>query len=218
MLDQELILWDLDGCLIDSTRAITNCIVHALASVGLDPPDAESLTWCVGPPLLASLERLITDAGGDPALATRCLDAYRDRYVVSSLDETEVIPGIEPVLDAIGDRARMAVVTSKPAAAAEPLLEHLGLRSAFVAVHAPDADHRVEPKAVTLARALAHLVPTGAVKAVMVGDRSHDVIAGRACGTATIGVTWGAGDREELLDAGADAVVDTPEELRTLLS
>jgi phosphoglycolate phosphatase len=217
--EADLVLWDLDGCLIDSTRAITGCIVHALRSLGVDPlPDPDTLTWCIGPPLLDSLERLLVDAGHDPADATRGLDLYRERYVTASLVETEVTPGIVSVLEAVGRGSAMAVVTSKPAQAAEPLLDHLGLRDAFVAVHAPDADHRVEPKEVTLARALAHLVPTGRVDAVMVGDRSHDVIAGRACGTATVGVTWGAGDRRELVDAGADAVVDTPAQLRALLT
>lgn len=217
MRHAELILWDLDGCLIDSTDAITRCIAHALQTVGVRPPAPADLTWCIGPPLLASLERLLREAGRDPGLATRCLDAYRERYVVSSLGETRVIPGIADVLHAVGRRATMAVVTSKPAVAAEPLLEALGLRASFRAVHAPDADHRIELKTVTLARALAHLVPVGAVDAVMIGDRSHDVIAGRACGTATVGLTWGVGDRAELTDAGADVVVDTPEELVALL-
>lgn len=215
--DLDLVLWDLDGCLIDSTRAITGCIVHALESVGVVAPAPASLTWCIGPPLLDSLEHLLRDAGADPALALRCLDAYRARYVVSSVAETEIVAGVEPVLAAVANHATMAIVTSKPMVAAEPLLRHLGLRDAFAAVHAPDADHHVEPKAVTLARALDDLGSEPA-RTVMVGDRSHDVVAGRTCGTATVGVTWGAGDHAELAAAGADEIVDTPAQLRALLT
>jgi phosphoglycolate phosphatase-like HAD superfamily hydrolase len=84
-------------------------------------------------------------------------------------------------------------------------------------VHAPDSDHGSEPKTVTLTRALAALLPAAEPsRAVMVGDRHHDVAAGRACGTFTVGVTWGAGDRAELTAAGADRVVDTPGQLAAL--
>jgi phosphoglycolate phosphatase len=51
----------------------------------------------------------------------------------------------------------------------------------------------------------------------MIGDRSHDMHAGRACGTRTVGVLWGAGDRDELEQAGADRVVAQPDELAVIL-
>lgn len=214
MARTELVLLDLDGCLVDSTAAITGSIRRALTEVGVAPPPAEALGWCVGPPLLDSLGRLLREAEADPALATRCLDAFRDHYRTASLELTRVIEGVPAALAAMADAAVLAVVTSKPGPAAVPLIEHLGLAETFVAVHAPDADHQVEAKAVTLARALAALAPGGDPStAVMVGDRSHDVVAGLACGTGTVGVTWGAGDRAELARAGAHAIVDRPEEL-----
>lgn len=221
MREVDLVLWDLDGCLIDSTRVITGCVVDALEAVGVPAPDPATLTWCVGPPLLESLRHLIVSAGADERLAEGCLDAYRERYAEVSLRDTTTIPGMPETLEAVGARTTMAVVTSKPAGAAARLLDHLGLRGAFVAVHAPDADHRIETKEQTLTRALAQLgrlAPGGGAGAVMVGDRSHDVLAGRACGTATVGVTWGAGTRDELSDAGADVIVDTPGQLRALLA
>lgn len=210
----ELLLLDLDGCLVDSTAAITGSIRHALTELGVAAPAAGDLVWCIGPPLLESLRTLLVAADADSTLATRCLDGFRDHYRTASLELTAVIPGIPDALDALASRARMAVVTSKPGAAAEPLIEHLGLSGWFEAVHAPRSDHGVEPKAVTLGRALAALAPEGdPAHAVMIGDRSHDVLAGVACGTRTVGVSWGAGDRAELHAAGADHVVDAPAEL-----
>jgi phosphoglycolate phosphatase len=79
-------------------------------------------------------------------------------------------------------------------------------------VHGPALDALREPKAVTLARALAEVAPhVPTSRTAMVGDRHHDVDAGRACGTRTVGVTWGIGDAVEL--AAADVVVDEPAEL-----
>jgi phosphoglycolate phosphatase len=214
MSGTELVLLDLDGCLIDSTDAITGSIRHALTEVGIDAPPADALRWCIGPPLLESLTQLLASAEADVSLATRCLDHYRDHYRTWSPTRTRVIAGIPEAMAAMAESARLAVVTSKPGPAAVPLIEHLGLAERLAAVHAPQADHRVEHKAVTLARALADLAPgADPAAAVMVGDRSHDVVAGLACGTGTIGVSWGAGDRAELAEAGAHQIVEHPHQL-----
>jgi phosphoglycolate phosphatase len=210
----ELVLLDLDGCLIDSTAAITGSIRHALRAADVVPPPADRLRWCIGPPLLESLRSLLAEAGADPASAERCLDAYREHYRDSAAELTRVVPGVADVLEVLAARAELAVVTSKPGPAALPLIEQLGLGEYLVGVHAPAEDHAVEPKATTLGRALAaHGRGRPPRAAVMVGDRSHDVAAGVACGTGTVGVTWGAGDREELVWAGAGVVVDAPVEL-----
>lgn len=212
-----LILFDLDGCLVDSTLAITDAMNHALTSLNLPPRSVAALTRFIGPPLVESFATLLREAGADADLAPECIDAYRERYRTSSLEDTKVVAGMPEALDRLGGSSRLGVVTSKPLLFAVPILERVGLRDRFVAVHGPDADHQVEPKAVTLARALADVGEAAdTASAVMVGDRSHDVIAGRACGIATVGVTWGAGDRAELVDAGADHVVDSAAELVAL--
>jgi phosphoglycolate phosphatase len=205
---------DLDGCLVDSTAAIATCLNHALAEVGLPPRPVGDLVRFIGPPLPEGIATLLAEAEADLGLVPTCVDAYRARYPVVSLEQTVVIPGIPAALDTLGAVAPLAVVTSKPGPFARPILEGLGLLERFVALHAPDLDLTAEPKAVTLSRALTDVAAgQDPAASVMVGDRSHDVAAGRACGTGTVGVTWGAGDRHELVDAGADRVVDTPQEL-----
>jgi phosphoglycolate phosphatase len=213
-------MFDLDGCLIDSTPAITGALLHALVEAGVTGHRQEDLVWCVGPPLFDSVTRLLVAADADVGLADSIVAAYRERYRETSLELTRVIPGIPDVLRGLAERdLQLAVVTSKPRPFALPLLEGLGLREHFVAVHGPDADELLEGKEVTLRRALDELAPTAPpATAAMIGDRSHDIVAGRACGTRTVGVTWGAGSRDELEQAGADHVVDTPDELTTLLA
>jgi phosphoglycolate phosphatase len=104
-------------------------------------------------------------------------------------------------------------VTSKPLALAEPLLRAVGLGDRFAAVFGPSLQERAEPKAVTLARALAAHAPH-----TLVGDRAFDVVAAHAHGLRAIGVLWGIGSEAELRDAGADAIAATPADLPTLLS
>ncbi|MCC5949356.1 MAG: HAD hydrolase-like protein [Nitriliruptoraceae bacterium] len=215
-----LLLFDLDGCLVDSTPAITTSLSVALADAGVADIPAAELHWVVGPPLRHSIERVLTEADRDRGLAPALMDAYRAVYATESRRTTTIIDGMEALLDAAGaDPTRTsAVVTSKPGAQARPLLDHVGLAPRFVAVHAPVADHGAEPKTQTLGRALEDLADgLHADEVVMIGDRHHDIEAGRAHGVRTVGVTWGAGDRAELEGAGADRVVTTAAALAGML-
>ena len=208
----EVAFLDLDGCLVDSRSAISRCLNIGLEAVGATPRAPERLHRLIGPPLHTAFEELLGEAGLDGGLASRCVDAYRDAYREVCVTDTVAIPGIPAALARLRPSLRLAVVTSKPAAFAEPILDAVGLRQAFEAVHGPDLEARSEPKATTLSRALAHLgadVAPGAT--VMVGDRHHDIDAGRACGTATLGVTWGIGEVTELV--AADRIVHRSDEL-----
>ena len=216
--------FDLDGCVVVSDEAIGDGLRHALAVVGLPMLDADRLRAAIGPPLLTTIGALLREAGHDTAsgegaeLLTTAVAAYRARYTEVGFDLTRPVPGVLDVLDrlrSIGEGATI-IVTAKPTAVAEPLLAHLGLLDAFDAVYGAPMGPDVEEKRVTLARAL-EVTGTDARSAVMIGDRSHDVLAGRACGTRTVGVLWGAGDRDELERAGADLVVERPDELEAVL-
>lgn len=203
---------DLDGCLVDSRRAIGRCLNIGLAAVGAPPRPPERLHRLIGPPLHDAFEALLGEAGLDVGLAQVCVAAYRDAYRERCVTDTMVVPGIPAAVGRLAATLPLAVVTSKPAAFAEPILETVGLRDAFDAVHAPGLEVRAEPKATTLARALADLAPHAPPSAaVMIGDRHHDIDAGRACGTRTVGVTWGIGDAAEL--GHADQMLDCPDEL-----
>ena len=86
----------------------------------------------------------------------------------------------------------------------------MGLREHFEVVAGPELSARAEGKTETLGRALHELGPT---RAVMVGDRSFDILAAHAHGLSSIGVTWGIGTPDELQTAGADRLIATPAEL-----
>jgi len=217
--------FDLDGCVVVSDEAIADALAHGLGLVGLPLPDAAGLRAAIGPPLITTISGLVKASGGDPsspdgaAMVAAAVAAYRTRYAEVGFSLTRPVPGIVELLERLRvGRAPgpTVIVTAKPTAVAEPLLERLGLRGAFDAVHGAPMGPDVEEKRVTLARALTEsAVPPGA--AVMIGDRSHDVLAGRACGVRTVGVLWGAGDRSELERAGADVVIERPDELDRIL-
>ena len=215
--------FDLDGCIVVSDEAIADGLHHALELIGLPMPDAAGLRAAIGPPLLTTIGTMIADAGRDPhsgegaEMLRTAVDAYRARYAAVGFGLTRAVDGMVGLLERLqGGGTALVVVTAKPTAVAEPLLEHIGLRSAFDAVYGAPMGPDVEEKQVTLARAL-EATRTGPAEAVMIGDRAHDIRAGRACRTRTVGVLWGAGDRAELEQAGADHIVDAPDELDALV-
>jgi phosphoglycolate phosphatase len=203
------VLFDLDGVLVDSRAAISGAMNHALAANGFPERPEEELYRFIGPPLALGFAEL-TGQPVDSAVVVACITGYRERYAVTSVTDTEVFPGIPEALDELSQHHRLAVATSKALALAEPLLAALNLRERFKAVAGPDLAAQAEEKAVTIGAALEAL---GTDQAVMVGDRSFDIIGAHAHGLAAVGVTWGIGDAAELTSAGADAIVDEPADL-----
>jgi phosphoglycolate phosphatase len=213
-LSQDAVLFDLDGVLVDSRAAISGCLNHALARNGL-PEHAESaLHRFIGPPLALTFAEL-TAHPPDSALVVACISSYRERYAEASLRETTVIPGITDALAEVGRHYRLAVATSKALAFAEPILTALGLRDFFDVVAGPSLSALREDKAATIGAALSRLDPD---RAVMVGDRSFDIVGAHARGLPAIGVTWGIGDSDELTSARADAIIDAPTDLPAAIS
>lgn len=205
-----MILFDLDGVLVDSRAAIAGAINAALADGGLPTLPERDLHRFIGPPMQETLRHL---SGRDDVGAL--LAAYRERYRATMASASAIPEGMPELLDGLAGE-RMVVATTKPRALAEPLLEALGLRGHFAAVEGPAMDAVDETKGQTIARALGHF-PAGA-RPVMVGDREHDVIGARENGLDCIGVLWGTGSSQELVAAGAVAVAPTPADLGRLLS
>lgn len=210
------ILFDLDGTLTDPREGITRSLAHAMERMGLAPPPVESLTFAIGPPLRASLARLL---GTDERDAVeRALAFYRERFADVGLFENAPYEGIAESLAALNaGGATLLVATSKPRIYAERIVRHFGLDTHFAAVHGCELDGTREDKRDLLAHLLAHhgITPHGCV---MVGDRGADMRAALHHGTAALGVLWGYGSREELESEGAQALCATPLELPAALA
>jgi phosphoglycolate phosphatase len=208
----DAILFDLDGTIIDSRVPFVTSMNYALAAHGQSQREPEQLWQYLGPPTHVTFAELL---GKDDELINSALATYREHYARTSTETTLVYDGIPELLRSLHGRVPIAVATSKIGTSAVMLLEHLGLAELFDVISGPLASALAEPKAVTVASALAAL--RGPRHAVMVGDRLYDVEGAREHGLPTIGVLWGAGSEQELRDAGAAAIVATPDEIPPLL-
>ncbi|EIL91701.1 HAD hydrolase-like protein [Rhodanobacter sp. 115] len=207
-----LCLFDLDGTLIDSEPGITACIRHALAKLGVPAP-ADLRPW-IGPPLRHSFAPLLDR---DALRIETAVDYYHERFSAQGWREHAIYPGIAEAISALrGAGHQLAIVTSKPMEHAAPIIESLPFGDAFEKLYGPDPSSAHSEKASMIAAALADF---GAAPqdTVMIGDRRFDIEGAVANEVSGIGVLWGFGSREELQQAGAQALAAHPHELATLL-
>jgi phosphoglycolate phosphatase len=203
------IYFDLDGTLTDPKPGITRSIQYALRKLDRAAPSEDELTWCIGPPLHASLKKLV----GTDDLADKALSLYRERFADIGLFENEVYPGIEDTLSVLARSGRrLFVATSKPGVYAERIIDHFKLRVYFERVFGSELDGRRSDKSDLLGHAL-QTTGVDPSQAMMIGDRSHDMIGARNNGITAVGVLYGYGSKEELLDAGAHHICATPQRL-----
>ncbi|MBI5320534.1 HAD family hydrolase [Bradyrhizobium sp.] len=205
----DTIFFDLDGTLTDPKPGITRSLQYALERLGRPVPAQDELTWCIGPPLRTSLVKLL---GGEED-ADRGVALYRERFGDVGLFENSLYPEIEATLAALKPRARLFVATSKAHVYADRIIDHFGLRPHFEYVFGAELDGTRAHKGDLLAFALER-TGTDPARAVMIGDRSHDIVGARVNGIGGIGVLYGYGSREELTEAGAAHLCATPRAIR----
>lgn len=206
------ILFDLDGTLTDSGEGIINCAILALEHFGLPIPSREALRVIVGPPLDQSFIRF-----GVPADRTdEAIRVYRSRYTTVGKFENYPYPGIRETLQALKAAGhRLFVATSKPEGMSVEILEKFELAQYFELICGATLDGSRSHKADVIAYLLGQVESLENV--VMVGDTKFDVLGAKEHGIPTIGVAWGYGTREEMLEAGAVAIAEKPEDLLKLV-
>jgi len=209
----DTVFFDLDGTLSDPKPGITGSIQYALEKLNIAAPSQDELTWCIGPPLRASFVALL---GGEEH-ADRGVDLYRERFGTVGLFENTLYDGIVPVLEALhGSGRTLYVATSKPHVFADRIIDHFGLRPYFTRVFGSELDGTRADKSELLRYALDETA-TDPARAIMIGDRKHDVIGAANNGMAAIGAVYGYGGRAELVEAGAKHLVMSPEEITELI-
>ena len=211
-----LLVFDLDGTLVDSSRdiaAATNAALRRVAPGAGEIPLAAILSF-VGEGARVLVERSLRHAGlSFPA--DEVLPVYIECYAERLLDTTLLYPGMAEALDALAGPA-LAVLTNKPGDFSRRILEGLGVASRFARVlGAGDVPSR-KPDPSGLFRLMAE---AGAApgETWMIGDSATDVAVARAAGVRAAGVTWGF-HPVALRAAGPDRLIDRPLDLASLLA
>ncbi len=192
------IVFDLDGTLVDSLPDIIASFQYAFASLGLPTPEDAAVRALIGQPLEAMYESFA------PAHVPQLCVVYREHYARNFVNRSRPFPGVVELLRTLRERGyTLAIATTKRTDMARRFVEALGLMPAVDYVQGTDGfPHKPAPDVIH--RALGALGTQGLW---MVGDTTADILAGRAAGLRTYGVTWGNHDAGLLATA-------TPDELQ----
>lgn len=207
------IFFDLDGTLTDPKMGITRCLQYALGELGEPVPDTETLTWCIGPPLLDSFVQLVGNARAAQGVAL-----YRERFAEVGLFENDPYPAIHDTLETFTQRGcQLFVASSKPKVFVDRILDRYKLIEFFHQTYGSQLDGALTDKSELLAHALADSA-VNPESSLMIGDRKHDAIGAQNNSLAFIGVLYGYGDREEFASVGVDKLAHEHSDLLHLVT
>jgi phosphoglycolate phosphatase len=207
----KLIMFDLDGTLVDTGRDITNALNYALRPYGLSELTVEVTVKMVGEGLTRLIEKVIGEEKGQlrDAVKKRFLDYYSEHLT----DYSKTYPHVRETLENLSFYKK-AVISNKREYLSANLLDKLVLLKYFDLVVGSDTTSERKPSAVPVIHVINKL-GVALHESIIVGDSPYDIEAGKKAGVKTIAVTYGYGEKKNLLDA--DYMIDSIESLLTLI-
>lgn len=213
----EAAIVDLDGTMVDTVGDFEVALRLALADLGWPPVGREFIARTVGKGSEHLLTRTLAEVGAPAALYDDAWSRYQHHYLSINGHHSSVFPGVIEGLHALRAAGlRLACLTNKPTAFAQPLLALKGLDGFFEQAFGGDAFARKKPDPLPLLKTCQALGSAPA-RTLMIGDSSNDAAAARAAGCPVVLVSYGYNHGEPVSAAGADAVVDRIDELQALL-
>lgn len=213
-----LLVFDLDGTLIDSRLDLIHSVNAMLRHIGRPELDGDVIASYVGDGAPALVKRALGDTD-DEALQLTALEYFLSYYRLHKLDHTTVYAGIPEALTALAQPANgtsrtMAVLSNKPVNPSRAIVQALGLGHFFVSVYGGNSFSTKKPDPLGL-RTILQETGVAAEEGLMIGDSSIDILTGRNAGLRTCGVTYGFAP-QSLEDVPPDVLIENPQELGDL--
>ncbi|MEW6001955.1 MAG: HAD-IA family hydrolase [Nitrospirota bacterium] len=193
----KLIIFDLDGTLIDSRIDITRALNYSLEPYGFGSFKVENVTKMVGEGITRLVEKILGETHGN--IKDDVLNRFLDYYSEHLTDYTTLFPGVRETL-AILNEQKKAVISNKREHLSKKVLEQLGIGQYFDVVLGSDSVEERKPSPAPVRKVL-EISGTIPEEAVMVGDSDLDIEAGKRAGVRTVGVAYGYRPIEALKDA-----------------
>ncbi len=210
-----LIIFDFDGVIINSGQDIASAAQHVLKLFDRPVLSQEEIISYVG----HGVQYLIRNCfkGCDDDFIEQVIPIYRKHYFENAVVETRLYKHVEETLEYIkktGEDNKIALVTNKPEDLSDKILDLLEVKQYFDVVVGPESVKKMKPDPEGILQVLEQF-KISPRQAIMVGDSHVDIEAGKNAGTITCGVTYGLGDREELIKSSPDILINDMAELLT---
>lgn len=206
-----IIAFDLDGTISDPIVGVSASINYALSKLGLPEKDQADLEMYIGPPLQEIFADLFGE--GKDELIQAAITFFRERYFSIGYSENVIYPGIREILDWLAaDGHKLYIATSKKTAIARAVADLFEITKYFKEI----LGCGLKRKKHDLLNEIKEREDTESL--IMIGDRLHDMNAGKECHCFCIGVLWGYGSKEELLGSGADMICSNPYEIKEIIN
>ena len=210
----ELLVFDLDGTLVDSELDLANSVNATLEKIGRKPLSVERIASYVGRGVTVLITRAL-GPGATEELVEQATEIFLEHYRQHMLDNTTTYPGVREALAELDGR-KMAVLTNKPVRFSRDMLKGLGLADRFLRIYGGNSFETKKPDPFGLNRLMEETAAT-AFTTLMIGDSVSDVMAGRNAGAWTCGVNYGFG-APTLDESPPDLRIDDLRELPKLLN
>lgn len=213
-MKKDYLLFDLDGTLTDPKEGITKSVRHALNAFGINTENLDELCCFIGPPLKESFMEYYGFSEDD---AQKAVGIFREYFSARGIFENKVYEGTAEVLKAlVKSGKKLYVASSKPEVFVRKILEHFELDSYFEFMGGADFEEIRVRKADVIRYVLDTCAISDLSRTVMIGDRKHDILGAKEFGMDSVGVLYGYGNRQELLEAGADFLAESIFDLQNL--
>lgn len=209
----ELLIFDLDGTLVDSRRDIATAVNISLDELGMPNREPELIFGFIGGGVHNLIRKSLPEGRED--LLDKGVDIFWENYREHVLDTTTLYPGVYKLLEKLSGR-KLALVTNKPYAHTHMILQGLDIDRYFVSVQGWKMGLNVKPDPQLLNMALDE-AGTPPSRAVMIGDSMADLLSARAAGVRSCIVGYGYGAREKLIEAAPDFFVESVSEIESIL-
>jgi len=207
----KLIMFDLDGTLVDTSKDITNALNYAIKPYGLKDLTVEDTIKMIGEGITRLIEKVLSDEKSQwrDEVIKRFLAYYSEHLI----DYSSVYPYVRETLEKLNGYKK-AVISNKKEYLSMKLLDKLGLLKYFNLVIGSDTTSERKPSPIPVIHVFTKL-GVDPHESIIVGDSNYDIEAGKRAGIKTVAVTYGYRERQYLLDA--DYIIDTIKDLFTVL-
>jgi phosphoglycolate phosphatase len=192
-----LLIFDLDGTLVDSSVDLTNALNHAIEPYGIEQLTVQKTISLVGEGITRLIEKLLGPEHAD--IRPDVQDRFMEYYSAHLVEFTKPYPGVPETLASL-HQYRKAVISNKREFLSKKVLQDLGLLRHFDAVLGSDSVEAKKPSPRPLITVM-EMLGCGPGETVIVGDSNYDIEAGKAAGVGTVAVSYGYRDKSLLQDA-----------------